>query len=190
MGDFGRDKTLTIEYDRYFWTGIYKDVIRFLRHCQACQFGKGVSQNTSLYTPLPEPNAPCSLGLSEYGFHVGTPHDSILVMLDCYFKMVHFIPCSKTFDATHIANLFFKEAVRVTKLKQALNCQKSGMMAHWFNHWVIGTTIGLITALFEDMYIYIYKQRYWDSIQFKNKYASILKIEINRILFFRKVIQI
>lgn len=107
-GDFGRDKTLAIEYDPYFWTGMYKDVARFLRHCHACQFGKGVSQNTSLYTPLPEPNAPCSLGLFEYGIHVGTPHDSILVMLDCYFRMVHFIPCSKTFDAIHIANLFSK----------------------------------------------------------------------------------
>jgi len=115
-GHFGVKKTLDMLSDHFFWPHMRRDVQRHVGCCIVCLKAKSRLNPHGLYTPLPIPHVPWE-DIS-MDFVLGLPRsqrgrDSIYVVVDRFSKMAHFIPCHKSDDASHIADLFFREIVRL-----------------------------------------------------------------------------
>jgi hypothetical protein len=122
-GHFGHDKTFSQLRNSYYWLSMREEVNFFLNKCIICQYEKGRQKNTGLYHPLPIPER--LWDAINMDFVLGFPRtqkgsDSIFVVVEIFSKMAHFIPCQKTNNATHIANLFFREVARLHGLPRSI----------------------------------------------------------------------
>jgi hypothetical protein len=123
MGHFGAKKTEGVLASYLFWPKMRRDFEWFVSRCTACQKAKSRLNPHGLYIPLPVPSIPWS-DIS-MNFMLGLPRtkrgmDSIFVVVDRFSKMAHFIPCHKSDDAVHIADLFFKEIVRLHGMRSTI----------------------------------------------------------------------
>ncbi|CAI7898441.1 unnamed protein product [Closterium sp. NIES-54] len=119
-GHFGSNKTLAGIAKYYYWPRKAADVQQFVTSCDTCQRMKSSKQNTTgLLQPLPVPEQPWQV--VSLDFITGLPstsrgHDSILVVIDKFSKMGHFIPTNATGTAEATARLFFDRNTTMQQL--------------------------------------------------------------------------
>ncbi|XP_020701222.1 uncharacterized protein LOC110113127 [Dendrobium catenatum] len=151
-GHFGQSKTIAALENRFFWPTLKHDVGKLIKRCHTCQLAKQCKQNTSLYTPLPVPNCPWQDVSMD--FVLGLPktirkHDSVYVVVDRFSKMAHFLPCSKTFDASRVAKLYFDEIVILHGLPKTIVSDRDVKFTSYFwkTLWFkMGTKLQFSTA--------------------------------------------
>ena len=137
---------------RYYWPHLRRDVCRLIGRCTTCIIGKMTKQNSGQYLPLPVAEYP-SQEVS-LDFVLGLPRtwrqqDSILVVVDRFSKMAHFLPCSKTTDASHTARLFFNEIVRLHGIPRSIVSDRNVRFtsSFWKTLWrLMGTTLQISMA--------------------------------------------
>jgi hypothetical protein len=147
MGHFGVKKTDDILTAHFFWPKMRRDVVRFDARCTTSQKAKSRLNPHGLYMPLYVP----SIYWEDISmdFMLGLPKskrgcDNIFVVVDRFSKMTHFIQCHKTDDASHIADLFFKEIVRLYGvLNTIISDHNTKFLSHfWRILWAkLGTKI-------------------------------------------------
>nr|GEZ64609.1 hypothetical protein [Tanacetum cinerariifolium] len=126
-GYFGRDKTLALLCEQFYLPKMERDVNRLLERCHTCHIAKTHSSNAGLYTPLSVPVG--SWKDVSLDFVLGLPRtqrakDSVMVVVDRFSKMAHFVPCSKTFDASQVARLYFVKIVKLHCVPKTLTSDR------------------------------------------------------------------
>lgn len=92
---------------------------KIVTQCWVYTLAKQVKQNVGLYTLLSVPiklwddfNINFFLGLSCTLRH----HNFVRIIVVSFFKMTHFIACSKMFDASHVTQFHFNEVINLHSL--------------------------------------------------------------------------
>jgi hypothetical protein len=114
MGHFRVKKTADVPAAHFFWQKMRRDMEHHVSRCTTCNEAKSRLNPHGLYMPLSVPSVPWEDIYMD--FVLGWPRtkrgrDSIFVVVDHFSKMAHFIPCHKSDNASHVADLFFTKIV-------------------------------------------------------------------------------
>lgn len=115
-GHSGRDVTATRIKSLFFWKGMTKDIINYVRNCDVCQRCKpDLEASPGLLQPLPIPNRiweDISMDIIE-GLPPSNGKQVLLVVVDRLSKYAHFPPFSYPYTAIDIAQLFLNQVFKL-----------------------------------------------------------------------------
>lgn len=145
----GRDKTVKLLSEHYFWRGLATDVAQYVRNCHLCQKSSIPRDKTpGLLRPLDIPDAPwqhvtmdhCSFQTDKHGFN------NVFVVIDRLSKQAISIPCHKKINASDMARMYVYHIYRYFGPPESIVSDRGPLFTSrfWeeFNR-VLGTTLKL-----------------------------------------------
>ena len=152
-GHLGRDKTIAAISSSCWWPTLAADVSKWCQECTECQKNKGTNRAPAgLLRPLPVPTHPwqaISMDIMTDLPVTAEGHDAIVVFCCRLSKMVHFVPCCKSYGAPEFANLFVKHVFRAHGLPSSIVSYRD---PRWTSHFwktvftLLGTQLNMSTA--------------------------------------------
>jgi len=134
-GHFGQNKTIEAVEHHFYWPSLKRDIVRLANQCLTCQLAMQRKQNIDLYTLLPVSNCPLQdiiMGLMLALPKTARKYDSILIVVDHFSKMGHFLPCSKMSDVSRIAMIYFDEVFRLHELPKIIISDRDVKLTSYF----------------------------------------------------------
>ena len=107
-GHVGQRKTLELVSRDYWWPGMRSFIEEYVRSCSTCGRSKHRRHKPhGLLQPLPTPNLPWRSISMDFMFHLppSSGFTAILVIVDRFTKMAHFIACKDDINAEETALL-------------------------------------------------------------------------------------
>ena len=143
-GHYGATRTVEKICRRFSWPGMRKDVEEYIRECVICQRAKIRRQKKiGLLQPLPEPDGPWQWITMDFITDLppsrldGNVYDAILVIVDRFSKMVHYIPSRKDVKAESLARTFIHEVIRLHGVPEMLTSDRGPIFTSqfWRTFW-------------------------------------------------------
>jgi hypothetical protein len=123
LGHIGPDKTLKYLRIWFWWPKMTRDTFAFCESCGKCQMIKTSNQRPAgLLHNLPIPNRPwASIGIDFMGpLPESNGYDYIMVVICRLTSMIHLIATVITVKATEVAELYYREIVRLHGLPESI----------------------------------------------------------------------
>jgi hypothetical protein len=152
MGHFGVKKIEDVLTAHFFWPKMRRDVERYVSRYTTYNKAKSRLNPHDLYMPLSVPSVHWE-DIS-MDFVLGLPRtkrgrDDIFVVIDRFSKMAHFIPCHKSDNASHVADLFFTKIICLHGVPNTIVSDRDAkFLSHfWRTLWFkLGTKLLLSTT--------------------------------------------
>lgn len=138
----------------YYWPNMQRQVADYIASCDVCQRSKASNQRPAgLLQPLPVPDRPwqsISIDLiTALPRTRGTRYDAILVIVDRFTKMAHYVPTVTSVTGDQLVELLLRHVVRLHGLPASIVSDRDPRFtgAAWRDFWrLCRTTLRMSSA--------------------------------------------
>lgn len=152
-GHGGVSKTLELLSRTYYWPKMKEDVNNYVRSCYKCQSNKPNNRHPlGLLQPIPVPERAwkqVSMDLITQLPKTKEGHDAIVVFVDKFTKMVHIAATTTSVTAPQLAQIFFREVIRLHGVPKSIISDRDPRFTSnfWKSLWTqLGTKLSMSTA--------------------------------------------
>ncbi|CAJ2638126.1 unnamed protein product [Trifolium pratense] len=134
-GHSGRDVTLSRIRSLFYWKGMAKDVLNYVRNCGICQKSKpDLAASPGLLQPLPIPTliwTDISMDFIE-GLPKSSGKQVIFVVVDRLSKYAHFMALAHPYTASDVAQLFLDNVFKLHGLPESITSDRDPIFISTF----------------------------------------------------------
>ncbi|KGK36111.1 hypothetical protein JL09_g4739 [Pichia kudriavzevii] len=127
-GHFGAWKTYLNLKDSFYWSSMLTQIRKWVETCRICeQHNTNTRGRQGLFSPLPIPTGRLTDITMDFITGLprsGTGYDMIMVVVDRFSKMAHFIPAHKRLNAAPCARLFSVNVIKLHGVPQRIVSDK------------------------------------------------------------------